>query len=60
MTQRIPKELRRDIVCIFEEIYVIIIYHHIAANKKKNVHHVNIVCKPPRALTIYFLSRNIL
>ena len=59
-------ELSRDIVCIFEVIYVItiLVFHFAAAdkvslNKRNIIYHINVVTKPHRILTSYFLSRNI-
>ena len=62
--QQITKALSRDIVCIFEIFFVITIYYHIAAIIKcyrtkiiiHQFHHINVVPKPPRTLTVYFLS----
>ena len=43
----------RDIVCIFEIIYVRVIYDYIAGNKvllNIIIHHINVVTKLPRTL----------
>ena len=60
--QQIMEQLSMDIVCIFEIIYAITIYHYRAANKlllKIIIHHINRVTKPPRTPANCFLSRNI-
>ena len=57
------KELSKDIYCLFEIIYVITIYHYIAATNvllgNIIIHYINVVTKPPRTVTNTFLSINI-
>ena len=45
------KELSKNIYYIFGIIYVIVIYQYIY-----QIHHVNVVTKPPRILSITFLQ----
>ena len=56
------KEFSKDIVCIFEVIYLIpyiVIQQRIKSVMSRTniiIHHKYVVAKPPRALVIYFPS----